>query len=148
MGSVEVWRVYFDLYVPDFRKVHMSTFFALVLFMPIFSTKYMHTDFVVEEKCTIFWAQKRFEGIFNLYAPNLSKSTSWYFFFVVLFKTKCTKKSMHTDFVFHEKCNLFRLNWVYFVKFSTYKSKYTLKPLLSQTKNCEITWTTKSVCAD
>ena len=44
--------------------------------MPIFSTKSMHTDFVVKVKCNTFWLNRGFKVYFDLYEPDFPKSTS------------------------------------------------------------------------
>ena len=49
-----VLMVNFDLYAPIFQKVPPSTILDQVLVRPIVSTKYMHTDFVVQANSPYF----------------------------------------------------------------------------------------------
>ena len=71
----------------------------------------MHTDLVVEAKCTIFDLHRGLRLYFDLYEQDLKKnSLSSFFLLLVLFRPICSNVSMHTDFVFHTKCKLFWLN--------------------------------------
>ena len=56
----------FDLYEPNFPKLPKITYFKNTFVRPIFSTKSMHTDFVVQAKCTILWLNR---GV-RVYCPK------------------------------------------------------------------------------
>ena len=69
----------------------------------------MNPDFVVQVKCTILWVNMGLRVYLDLYAPYFPKSM---------------------DLSASQQCVLF--GCYVFEKSAAYKSKYTLKPLLSQ----------------
>ena len=106
----------------------------------------MHTDFVVQAKCTIFWLNTGFRVYFDLYELDFFQvpKTTFCPLLLVLFRPICLNISMHTDFVVHAKGTTFWLNIgvreyseMYVPHFckNTYFKKKTLKNLTHTNQN-------------
>ena len=132
-ASIEGWANILICMHQIFQKVPDSTFCICpsTFFWPICSTKSMHTDFVVHTKWIIFWLNRGVRVYFELYA------TYFHFFLFLLLQNG------HIFLKHLKPC--FLTSFVLFGKSAVYKSKYTLKPLLSQNM-VQFTWITKSVC--